>query len=292
MRAFDWDDAGIVAVMAERAEDGRPPRAPGRRALRRGARAARRAGIDYELDPRWCAASTTTRARCSSSTSDVLGAQSGIGGGGRYDGLIEQLGGPPTPGVGWAAGLERIAAAPSGEHAEPRRRSRAGVRRASPRRAAARAASSARSELREERDRPPMELGGRSLKAQIRQAERLGAPWVVIVGDEESRSKDAAAGRAGERRRPDEVSPPCCAEDAAVKPRRAPTRYRDAWCGEVRRERVGDDGAGGGLGPPAPGPRRAGVRRPARPHRDRAGRLQPGERARGARAAHELRSEA
>ena len=41
-------------------------------------------------------------------TSDALGAQSGVGGGGRYDGLVEQLGGPPTPGIGWAAGIERI----------------------------------------------------------------------------------------------------------------------------------------------------------------------------------------
>ena len=41
-------------------------------------------------------------------TSDALGAQSGVGGGGRYDGLVEQLGGPPTPGIGWAAGVERI----------------------------------------------------------------------------------------------------------------------------------------------------------------------------------------
>jgi aspartyl-tRNA synthetase len=41
-------------------------------------------------------------------TSDALGAQSGVGGGGRYDGLIQQLGGPATPGMGWAAGIERI----------------------------------------------------------------------------------------------------------------------------------------------------------------------------------------
>ncbi len=41
-------------------------------------------------------------------TSDDLGAQSGVGGGGRYDGLVAQLGGPPTPGMGWAAGIERI----------------------------------------------------------------------------------------------------------------------------------------------------------------------------------------
>src|SRR3981081_3593983 len=41
-------------------------------------------------------------------TSDALGAQSGVGGGGRYDRLIEQLDGPPTPASGWAAGAERM----------------------------------------------------------------------------------------------------------------------------------------------------------------------------------------
>ena len=46
-----------------------------------------------------------------------LGAQSGVGGGGRYDGLIEEIGGPPTPGMGWAAGVERILLAGSLAHA-------------------------------------------------------------------------------------------------------------------------------------------------------------------------------
>ena len=41
-------------------------------------------------------------------TSDALGAQSALGGGGRYDGLVAELGGPETPAVGWAAGIERI----------------------------------------------------------------------------------------------------------------------------------------------------------------------------------------
>ena len=52
-----------------------------------------------------------------------LGAQSGVGGGGRYDGLVEQLGGPPTPGVGWAAGVERILLA-----AQARRRGAPSIR--------------------------------------------------------------------------------------------------------------------------------------------------------------------
>ena len=73
------------------------------------ARAARRRRASPTRSTRRsCAGSTTTRARSSSSRTDALGAQTGVGGGGRYDGLIEQLGGPATPGVGWAAGIERM----------------------------------------------------------------------------------------------------------------------------------------------------------------------------------------
>ena len=43
-------------------------------------------------------------------TTDALGAQGAVLAGGRYDGLVETMGGPPTPGVGWAAGIERLAA--------------------------------------------------------------------------------------------------------------------------------------------------------------------------------------
>ena len=57
----------------------------------------------------WCAASTTTPAPPSSSPPTALeSAQNGIGGGGRYDGLVEMLGGPPTPGIGFGMGIERI----------------------------------------------------------------------------------------------------------------------------------------------------------------------------------------
>ena len=52
----------------------------------------------------------------------ALGAQAALGGGGRYDGLIEELGGPPTPGVGWAAGVERILLAAGEAEADRRRR--------------------------------------------------------------------------------------------------------------------------------------------------------------------------
>ena len=57
----------------------------------------------------WCAGSTTTATPASSSRPQELGAQSTVMAGGRYDGLVEMMGGPPTPGVGWASGIERVA---------------------------------------------------------------------------------------------------------------------------------------------------------------------------------------
>ena len=66
------------------------------------------AGIPYELDPTLVRGLDYYTRTLFEFTSDALGAQSGVGGGGRYDGLIEQLGGQPTPGIGWAAGVERI----------------------------------------------------------------------------------------------------------------------------------------------------------------------------------------
>ena len=53
-------------------------------------------------------------------TTTALGAQGAVIAGGRYDGLVEEIGGPPTPGVGWAAGVERLALLAANEPAEPR----------------------------------------------------------------------------------------------------------------------------------------------------------------------------
>ena len=66
------------------------------------------AGREYEVDPALVRGIDYYTRTVFEFTSDALGAQSGVGGGGRYDGLVEMLGGPHTPGVGWAAGIERI----------------------------------------------------------------------------------------------------------------------------------------------------------------------------------------
>ena len=103
------------------------------------------AGIDYELDPRLVRGLDYYTRTVFEFRSDALGAQSGIGGGGRYDRLIEQLGGPPTPAAGWATGLERIAQALDRRRASPRGpggSSRPPRHRLRPHRARARASAS------------------------------------------------------------------------------------------------------------------------------------------------------
>ena len=124
-------------------------------------------------------------------TSDALGAQSAVGGGGHYDRLVEQLGGVATPGVNWAAGIERILLASSPGHAPPgpavfvaleggaehRREGFALVR-----------------DLRARGVSAQMEQAGRSLKGQLKHADRLGAEWVVIVGDGELSVRDMRTG--------------------------------------------------------------------------------------------------
>jgi histidyl-tRNA synthetase len=121
----------------------------------------------------------------------IEAAQNTLGGGGRYDHLIEQIGGPPTPGMGWAAGVERILMASTVApdvpppldlyvaYVDPAKRSEAFRLAADARRAG----HSAR-----------LELGGRSLKGQLKQADRAGARYVAILGDEGTSLKDMGSG--------------------------------------------------------------------------------------------------
>ncbi|MEN3972662.1 histidine--tRNA ligase [Sphingomicrobium sp. XHP0235] len=67
------------------------------------------AGVAYELDPHLVRGLDYYRHTAFEFVTDQLGAQGTVLAGGRYDGLIEQLGGPATPAVGWAAGIERLA---------------------------------------------------------------------------------------------------------------------------------------------------------------------------------------
>ncbi|MBI3743074.1 MAG: histidine--tRNA ligase [Chloroflexi bacterium] len=127
------------------------------------------------------------------------GAQSTLGGGGRYDGLIEQLGGPPTPSVGFACGVERIILnlKRQGIEVPPLPPVTAVV--AFMGEAAKAPAVKLASDLRRQGVEAVLAPAGKSLKAQLRYATALGASKVLILGDDEVRAgtvavKDMATG--------------------------------------------------------------------------------------------------
>jgi histidyl-tRNA synthetase len=116
---------------------------------------------------------------------EAIGAQSSICGGGRYDGLIEELGGKPTPGIGFGAGIERLLLSMDASEVE-----------ADPEEidvfvALHDAGDKPRvlplvQELRRAGLRADVDYGGRSLKGQLTQASRLGAKAIVEWGQESS----------------------------------------------------------------------------------------------------------
>jgi histidyl-tRNA synthetase len=191
LRAFDADDPGTRRAMAgaprllERLNEDDREHFEAVKQLLDGA------GQGYEVDDTLVRGLDYYTRTVFEFTSDALGAQSGVGGGGRDDGLIEEIGGPPTPGVGWASGVERIlmtasAPVPSAPpvdlfvaYANPELRTEAFRLAADVRRAGLAAR---------------LELGGRSLKGQLKQADRAGARYVAILGDEGTSLKDMETG--------------------------------------------------------------------------------------------------
>jgi histidyl-tRNA synthetase len=204
LRAFDSDDEGTRAVMAEAPTmlerlDGEDAEhfAEVRRLLDD-------AGVSYALDGTLVRGLDYYTRTVFEFTCDRLGAQSGIGGGGRYDGLVEQLGGPATPANGWAAGVERIVLAL--DEAEPAPESDVFVVASDDQRDQALALVTT---LRRAGLRAELDLAGRSMKGQMRQADRVGARHAVILEDGRAALRDMSS---GEQR---EVDPGRVAEELA-----------------------------------------------------------------------------
>ncbi len=115
----------------------------------------------------------------------VEGSQSSIGGGGRYDDLIEELGGKPTPGVGFAAGIERIILNLKAQNIPALPLSRPQVFIAYVGNEARDMTIKLASTLRLSGIGVIEAVGSRSLKAQLRQANTLGVNYTVIIGEQE-----------------------------------------------------------------------------------------------------------
>ena len=143
------------------------------------------AGVEYEIDPRIVRGLDYYSRTVFEFVSTSIGAQGTVCGGGRYDGLIEQLGGKPTPAVGFAAGIERLLMVMescgvtipepekpvvyiAGMDAECRKK-----------------AFSLASKLREKGVNAEVDLMDRSVKAQFKYADKLGAKFVAVIGGNE-----------------------------------------------------------------------------------------------------------
>ena len=127
-------------------------------------------------------------------TSDKLGAQSTVCGGGRYDGLVEQLGGPVTPAFGWALGMERLlllldAAAkadPGGVASRLTSHRTPTVYFVNRGELAASAALGLARTLREAGLSVELDGSGAAFGKQFKRADRSGAPWALVIGDQEA----------------------------------------------------------------------------------------------------------
>jgi histidyl-tRNA synthetase len=145
-------------------------------------------GIPWRLNPRLVRGLDYYCLTAFEITSSHLGAQNAVGAGGRYDGLVELLGGPPTPAVGFAAGLERIAMMLP-EKSVPASLSSvyvaafgsegisAGVRLLDALRLAGLSAQT--------------DYRATTLKGHLRQADRSGSRFAVLLGDDEAKSGSA-----------------------------------------------------------------------------------------------------
>ncbi len=150
-------------------------------------------GIAYELRPTLVRGLDYYTRTVWEFQNDALGsAQSSICAGGRYDYLVEEIGGPPTPGVGWAAGIERIGMSASLDVERPpvdvffvcaEDADRSGV-------------LAEMAELRQAGLRCDTDYAGRSLKGQMTQASRLRARIVIQVAGKEATIREGGAERA------------------------------------------------------------------------------------------------
>jgi histidyl-tRNA synthetase len=145
-------------------------------------------GVRYELRPTLVRGLDYYTRTTFEFKDEAIGAQDSICGGGRYDGLIEAIGGPPTPGIGFGAGIERLLLSLGDTEVEPEG---IDVFFVAEEGADRKAIAGALAELRRRNISADMDYAGRSVKGQRTQAGRLGARRVEVV--EAGRAPDVEA---------------------------------------------------------------------------------------------------
>ena len=141
-------------------------------------------GIGFEIEPRLVRGlDYYTRTTFEFQAPALESAQNGIGGGGRYDGLVEALGGPPTPGIGFGIGVERVLLACDAEGVFPAPGALVDVFVVDT--TGGEVAVRVTHDLREAGVRADRSFDNRSMKSQFKVADRSGAELAVVVGPDE-----------------------------------------------------------------------------------------------------------
>lgn len=142
-------------------------------------------GISYTVDPRLVRGLDYYTNTAFEIQYPPLGAQSAVCGGGRYDGLVEEIGGPSTPGIGFAIGLERLLLALEMQNLIPTPAETKKVYIAALGEEAVAEGFKIQEDLRFRHIITDMDLQNRSLKGQMKQAGRMKAVYTVIIGSNE-----------------------------------------------------------------------------------------------------------
>ncbi len=140
-------------------------------------------GITYAVNPRMVRGlDYYTRTTFEMVATDKKGAQNAVAAGGRYDGLVEELGGPPTPGIGFALGVERLLQMLPEDHTPaPGAKLFIAALGERPRQIALKTAHL----LRRKGIWAEYDYLGASLKSQMKKADKLNAAYVLIIGEDE-----------------------------------------------------------------------------------------------------------
>jgi histidyl-tRNA synthetase len=147
--------------------------------------------VSYKVNPRLVRGLDYYSKTAFELSSTSVGAQDALGGGGRYDYLIEELGGKPTPAVGMAAGMERILIACEAQGLLPAKKASLDVYFVTRGEDSEEAASAFIASLRKNGKTAAQDLAARSFKAQMKEANRLNARFAVILGEDEMASRTA-----------------------------------------------------------------------------------------------------
>ena len=145
------------------------------------------AGLEFQLDPRLVRGLDYYTKTAFEIQYAPLGAQSAVAGGGRYDGLVEEIGGNPTPAVGFAAGLERVLLALEKQGLLPAQEDRVDAFVVALGESAQVPAFQLLAGMRKAGLSAGMDFAGRSMKAQMKQANKANARFVLILGEDEVR---------------------------------------------------------------------------------------------------------